>query len=770
MLKSLLVTVAILTFTGCGQIAVSSLFGSSPATPFTEPVELKPVSEALPNTYYTRKIQMPLGILPVSFSSESVDVRCEVEFSRDNGTSWSPALSGEAGDLILIRARFSEELAAPSTAVIRINEQSVSWEIQPSSVKKFALTQKLRQANANLNTYERFGSSASVSYDGSRILVAARTDKVGSVAEAGSMTLYEKLGESWNEIAFLTQTGGVAYEKAGSTISLSSNGQRAAMYAENGSGPTLKAGAVYLFWNDGGGWSQKQKITLTLGEEETGARFGHALSFSADGTRLVLSAIALSGAVSSEGAVFVYDFDPVTSKFVRTQKISPPASTSTSFGYAVRLSADGNTLVIARPYENETAVEQGFVYTYIKKQDGLFELQNKLFAPRKWAYQQFGRDLSINGDGSMLTVGGQAFDVQGNNAGVVFTFARNANGTWKFLNELSPPFPALSGATQFGLAQQLDTSGSRLVISARNGMNGAVKTGAIHAYVLSDSKWVLTETLYAHDGITDDVFGDGVGISGDGKTIVVGAAEHDDAGKNSTGAAYIFTEKISADATSSTGDPRELVPTKATKLELHLPFDLDISDIGPFANAVGVGNLVTLSSVKKVGVAAGSFGAGSYVTYPTAGIAQRFSVAFWLYADGTQTSGARLIEAASFRVRLNSTPTQLVFESKRASGTIVPTWVSDRSSIQPGRWHHIAVVYGGTLASVPTMYLNSVPLLNYNTGPAPSGTIDPGSGVTVGGDSTGGPDVSIRGQIDELTFWNTELNRQDIINLMNHVH
>ncbi|RYZ88903.1 MAG: hypothetical protein EOP06_10155, partial [Proteobacteria bacterium] len=723
-------------------------------TPFTEPVELKPVSEALPNTYYTRELQMPLGILPVSFHAEA-EARCEVEFSRDSGVTWSSALSAQAGDLIQIRARIIDDLAVPSNVVVRINEQSVNWEIQPTVFKHFALTQKLRQANANLNIFERFGSSVSVSHDGSRILVAARTDKVGSVAEAGSMTLYEKIGESWNEVAFLTQTGGIAYEKAGSTISLSPNGQRAAMYAENGSGPTLKAGAVYLFWNDGGGWSQKQKITLTLGEEETGARFGHALSFSADGTRLVLSAIALSGAVSSEGAVFVYDFDPVTSQFVRTQKISPPASASTGFGSAVKLSSDGSTLVIARPLENETALQQGAVYTYIKKPDGLFELQNKLIAPRKWAHQNFGRELSLNGNGSMLTVAGQAFDEQGNNVGVVFTFARNMNGTWKSLNELSPPFPAVSGATQFGSAQQLDAAGSRLVISARYGMNGAVKTGSIHAYVFSDSKWVLTETLYAYDGIADDVFGDGVGISGDGKTIVGGAAEHDDGGKSSTGAGYIFTEKISADATSSTGDPRELVPTKATKLELHLPFDLDISDIGPFANPVGVGNLVTLSSVKKVGVAAGTFGAGSYVTYPTVGIAQRFSVAFWFYADGTQTSGARLIEAASFRVRLNSTPTQLVFESKRASGTIVPTWVSDRSSIQPGRWHHLAIVYNGTLASDPKMYLNSVPLLNYNIGPAPSGTIDPGSGVTVGGDSTGGPDVSIRGQIDELTFWNT---------------
>ncbi|RYZ69877.1 MAG: hypothetical protein EOP05_14170, partial [Proteobacteria bacterium] len=71
MFKSLMLALAILTLTGCGQISVSSLFGSSQPTPFTEPVELKPVSEALPNTYYTRELQMPLGILPVSFHAEA---------------------------------------------------------------------------------------------------------------------------------------------------------------------------------------------------------------------------------------------------------------------------------------------------------------------------------------------------------------------------------------------------------------------------------------------------------------------------------------------------------------------------------------------------------------------------------------------------------------------------------------------------------------------------------------------------------------------------
>ncbi|RYZ69986.1 MAG: hypothetical protein EOP05_13995, partial [Proteobacteria bacterium] len=535
------------------------------------------------------------------------------------------------------------------------------------------------------------------------------------------MTLFEKSGDAWVQLAYLAQTNPINYEKAGTSIALSPNGQRAAMYAPNSYGPTLQTGALYLFWNDGGGWGQRQKITLGLGEEETLVKFGYSPHFTEDGNRLVFSASSLSGATTGEGAVFVYDFDSLTNQFIRTQKISPPTSATTSFGYVSNISEDGSTLVVTRPKEVEVDVEQGAVYTYLRKADGQFELQHKIFAPRRWANQVFGEQLSLSRNGSALAVSARAYDAENDYAGIVFTYIRNSNGTWKYVGELTPPSPALAGSTQFGLKQQLDSSGTRLLVAARNGMNGSIKTGSAYLYTYSDQKWTLTDTLYSHDGIADDVFGDGLGMSGDGKTIVVGAAEHDDAGMASTGAAYIFTEKISADATSIAGDPRELVPTKATKLELHLPFDLDISDIGPFANAVGVGNLVTLSSVKKVGVAAGTFGASSYVTYPTVGIAQRFSVAFWFYADSTQTSGARLIEAASFRVRLNSTPTQLVFESKRASGTIVPTWVSDRNSIQPGRWHHIAIVYGGTLASVPTMYLNSVPLLNYNTGPAPSG-------------------------------------------------
>jgi hypothetical protein len=187
-------------------------------------------------------------------------------------------------------------------------------------------------------------------------------------------------------------------------------------------------------------------------------------------------------------------------------------------GSAIVLSADGNTMAVSSIREDSSAkgvngnpndhmaAGAGAVFVYVRGTPG-WEQQAYLKASNAEAADAFGSSLSISADGNILAVG--------------------ANG---------------EGSSAKG-------------VNGNQNDNSMPGSGAVYIFSRASAKWTQTAYLKAFntgEAEDGDQFGYSVSLSGDGRTLAVGAIAEDSgaAGINGngadnsapeSGAAYVFT-------------------------------------------------------------------------------------------------------------------------------------------------------------------------------------------------------------------------------------
>jgi uncharacterized protein (TIGR03437 family) len=197
------------------------------------------------------------------------------------------------------------------------------------------------------------------------------------------------------------------------------------------------------------------------------------------------------------------------------------------FGAAVAIS--GDTAVVGAPQDDETGIDQGSVYVYVRDGAG-WTLQQKLTAAGGDLFDHFGYAVAVKGDA--LAVGAPYDDT---NRGAVHLFTRS-DGTWTERQKLSAtdnePDDFFGGSVAF--------SEDMLVVGAMYDDVGAnADQGSAYVFTRSDAGWMEQQKLTAVDGAADDNFG--VSVALNGEAIVVGAYAHDVGASADQGAAYVFT-------------------------------------------------------------------------------------------------------------------------------------------------------------------------------------------------------------------------------------
>jgi hypothetical protein len=131
---------------------------------------------------------------------------------------------------------------------------------------------------------------------------------------------------------------------------------------------------------------------------------------------------------------------------------------------------------------------------------------------------RFGVDVAVSADGDTLIAGGLGDNSPSTagdtHQGAAWVFVRSGS-TWSEQAKLTVP-----GTAIFGVAVALSDTGNEAVIADRYNNNAE---GAIWAASRSGTTWTLGPKVPAPDGSSDTYqFGWGLGISGDGKTVVAG--------------------------------------------------------------------------------------------------------------------------------------------------------------------------------------------------------------------------------------------------------
>ncbi|MGO9951244.1 MAG: PKD domain-containing protein [Dissulfurispiraceae bacterium] len=328
----------------------------------------------------------------------------------------------------------------------------------------------------------------------------------------------------------LTASDGAAGDGFGYAAAVSGDGSTALIGAP---GKNSDKGVAYVFAFNGTSWVLQQELTASDGLAGDG--FGYSTALSNDGNTAL---IAASGKYAGKGAVYVFTRSGTT----WSQKQELLASDGTAgdyFGYVLALNGNGSTALICAPKNNaNNNVAQGAAYVFALS-GSTWVQQQKLTDPDNVKGNSFASSVALSGDGNTALINTYNDATKGPG---VYVYALSGM-TFTLQQELSPPQgDPDSAGPDFGASLAISSNGntaltsSSLTDSTQN-FTEVFDPGITYVYTRSGGTWSLQQELTASDGTKLDGFGDGLAISGDGNTALIGAP-----GKNSDmGAAYVFT-------------------------------------------------------------------------------------------------------------------------------------------------------------------------------------------------------------------------------------
>jgi hypothetical protein len=323
-----------------------------------------------------------------------------------------------------------------------------------------------------------------------------------------------------------------------------------------------------------------------------GANFGSSVVLSRDGNTMAVAAYyeasnatGINGnesdrSIPEAGAVYVFVRTGTTWSQQAYIKASNTGNAGVGeaypegdqFGYAISLSADGNTLAVGAIGEDSNATgingnqddnsanQSGAVYVFTRSGKAWSQqayIKSSMTRPNVL----FGYSLGISANGDTLAVGEYDAD---RGKGALYVLTR-AGGMWSHQARIQ----AENGEPQdsLGYSLALSDDGNTIASGAadedclkpginptgcENDQASNTSAGAAYVFVRNGTAWTQQAFIKASNPGKEDWFGVRIAISGDGNTVAVGAPNEDSASKGingkqddesaaEAGAVYVFT-------------------------------------------------------------------------------------------------------------------------------------------------------------------------------------------------------------------------------------
>lgn len=409
----------------------------------------------------------------------------------------------------------------------------------------------------------------------------------------------------WQQQAYLKASNSNSDAFFGHSLTLSADGNTLAVGAigesSNATGingdqndtSLVNSGAVYVFIRSSETWSQQSYVKAS--NTDANDRFGWSLALTTDGNTLAVGAIGESSnatgidgdqtdnSLSESGAVYVFQRNASSIWSQQAYVKASNTGSSDQFGYSVALSGDGDTMSVGARYEDSSATgingdqsdnsaqASGAVYIFTRSGNS-WSQQEFIKASNTNFFDSFGSDVALSEDGNTLVVGAplessNATGIDGDqvnnlatNSGAVYVFTR-VGTTWS-----QQAYIKASNTDEenvFGWNIALSADGDILAVgsvgdsSNASGINGdqsdrsAEDSGAVYLFKRNGSNWEQLAYVKASNTREFKLFGFAVSLSGDGKTMAIGArtessnaigvnGDQTDTSATRSGAVYIF--------------------------------------------------------------------------------------------------------------------------------------------------------------------------------------------------------------------------------------
>ena len=563
---------------------------------------------------YTSSQAFPVSSLQVTPTAQTAGATLTV-----NGAA---VTSGQASSAIALAEGAPTVITVVVRAANGTTTQTYTITVTRQSASAFAQQAYIKASNPDGvgpnpgGAGDQYGYSIALSGDGNTLAVGAPYESSNAtgingaqgnnlLAETGAVYVFVRNAGTWVQQAYVKASNAGMYDRFGLHVALSGDGNVMAVGAfaedsgqlDNQNDDSItNAGAAYVFTRSGATWSQQAYLKASnVAAQNSIMYFGWSVSLSSDGATLAVgapneasNATGVNGNQNNEladasGAVYVF----TQSGGVWTQQAYIKASNTQSndgFGGNVSLSGDGSTLAVSATGEdsnatsidgdqtNNAATRSGAVYVFVRS-GATWSQQAYIKATNTRSEDRFGAALAISGDGNTLAVGADsegsgATGINGDQmssaaagSGAVYVFTRVV-ATWSHQAYIKASNTEAQDA--FGGSVAISGDGNTLVVGAAEedsdarGVNGsqtnnlATGSGAVYVFGRSGGTWTQRAYVKSSNSETYDHFAKSIALSADGDTLAVGAdAEDSNApGVNgnqsnnafpSSGAAYVFT-------------------------------------------------------------------------------------------------------------------------------------------------------------------------------------------------------------------------------------
>ena len=402
-----------------------------------------------------------LGVRPAdaqtavdSWQQNGGDIDGEARFDQ---SGFSVAISGD-GNRVAIGAPANDGNGSSSGHVRVYDRGATGWEQVGADIDGEALG-------------DGSGSAVALSHDGSRVAIGAPGANgvglnFGNQDAAGQVRIFELSGSSWVQVG--ADIGGEAtFDRSGTSVALSSDGNRVAIGAPINFGAGTNSGHVRVYDWTGTEWEQ-------VGADINGVfgtRSGTSVALSSDGNR-----VAIGAPFGSAGRVRIHDWNGTS--WTLNANINGENSGDLS-GTAVALSDDGNTVAIGAPENGDGAGGARSGHVRVFTRSGTSWTQVGADIDGEATFDESGNAVALSADGNRVAIGASLNDGIGSGAGHVRVYDL-AGTTWV---QVADDIDGEHFNASSGRSVALTDDGTRVAIGSNGNFGGfGSSTGSVRVY------------------------------------------------------------------------------------------------------------------------------------------------------------------------------------------------------------------------------------------------------------------------------------------------
>jgi len=373
--------------------------------------------------------------------------------------------------------------------------------------------------------FDQSGYSVSLSADGTIVAIGARYNNGNS----GHVRVYQFQNGSWTQIGSDID-GEYGGDQSGFSVSLNSDGTIVAIGARYNS----PSGHVRVYQLQNGSWTQ---MGSDIDGESANDESGYSVSLNASGTIVAIGAPNNNPGSPGQGHVRVYQFQ--NGSWTQMGTDINGASGYDKSGISVSLSADGQTIAIGSPFNDQNGTDSGHIRIYTWINNSWTQKGSNIIG--ETARDESGTSVSLNADGTIVAIGAIRNDGTtgsiGDNRGHVRIY-KFVNNSW---NLMGLDIDGEVSGDQTGYSVSLSANGLTVAIGAINNDTNGSNSGNVRIYTFINNSWIkVGENINGET--SNDQSGFSVSLSDDGQTIAIGAPSND--GINSDNIGHVRVYKL----------------------------------------------------------------------------------------------------------------------------------------------------------------------------------------------------------------------------------